>query len=75
MLSWVLNTKGHIISTSCCLRDCFQEGHAGSLWERQLEQFNDLLPPLVPSALPREVTAPREVMTGSLGTGSWFTEL
>lgn len=54
----------------CCLWDYFQEGHAGSLQARQLEQFDDLLPLPVPSAPLQEVTALGEVITGSPGTGS-----
>lgn len=49
----------------CILQDCFQDRHTGSLQARQLEQWNSLLPLLVPSTLPQEITVPGGVMKGS----------
>lgn len=49
----------------CFLQDCFQESYTGSLQARQLEQWDSLLPLLVPSTLPQETKVPGGVMKGS----------
>lgn len=55
----------HITSMPCFLQDCFQESYTGSLQARQLEQWDSLLPLLVPSTLPQETKVPGGVMKGS----------
>lgn len=49
----------------CFLQDCFQDSYTGSLQARQLEQCGSLLPLLVPSTRPQEITVPGGVMKGS----------
>lgn len=55
----------HITSMPCFFQDCFKESYTGSLQARQLEQWDSLLPLLVPSTLPQETKVPEGVMKGS----------
>lgn len=55
----------HFTSKPCFLQDCFQESYTGSLQARQLEQWDSLLPLLVPSTLTQETKVPGGVMKGS----------
>lgn len=56
---------GHITSMLCFLQDCFQDSYTGNFQARQLEQWDSLLPLLVPSTLSQEITGSGGAMKGS----------